>query len=88
MFLTAYPQLTVLTLECDISDVHKMVCFSTKAHALVVQNSFITYRTYKHFNETSYLNDLFHAPFHVGNIFDDANDSMWFCETLIRDVHL
>ena len=26
------------------------------------------------------------APFHVGNIFDDVDDSLWFCETLMRDV--
>ena len=72
--------------DCDLSDFHKMVCFATKAFGPTKQRSKISYRSYKHFNEDEYLNDLATAPFHVGHIFDDVNDSLWFSETLLRDV--
>ena len=63
-----------------------MICFSTKAYAPVKQKSMIKYRSFKHFDKCKYEEDLSLAPFHVGNIFDDIDDSMWFCESLMLNV--
>jgi len=76
----------VKCIDCGLSDVHNMVCFSTKMYAPVKQNTTITYRSYKHFDEELYKADLVCAPFHVGNIFDDINDSYWFCEKMLSDI--
>lgn len=46
----------------------------------------ILYRSYKHFNEDLYKAELNSAPFHVADIFDDVNDSLWFCQNLIEEI--
>ena len=46
----------------------------------------IYYKSYKHFDETSFKQDLEIAPFHVGDIFDDIDDTFWFNHTLIQYV--
>ena len=42
------------------------------------RNKTVIYRSYKHFDESRYLNDLSQAPFHVAEIFDTVDDSYWF----------
>ena len=58
----------------------------TTHHKHVQKPQNILYRSYKHFNDANFLFDLQSAPFHVVEIFDDADDMAWYTSTLIRDV--
>ena len=50
------------------------------------RNKTVIYRSYKHFDESRYLNDLSQAPFHVAEIFDMLDDSYWFYSKMLSDV--
>jgi hypothetical protein len=52
-----------------------MVVFATKLHVPIRKPRKIMYRRYKNFNENAYINDLALASFHVGEVFDDIDDS-------------
>ena len=43
-------------------------------------------RSYKHFNECDFTNDIASAPFHLAYIFDDVDDTAWFHASLIKDI--
>ena len=73
-------------IDVELSDFHNMVFWATKIYAPVKQERIVLYRSYKKFRESDYLHDLSLAPFHVSEIFDDVNDSYWFCEHLLKDV--
>ena len=45
----------------------------------------IQYRSYKHFDEL-FKDDIASAPYHVGDIFDDFDDTYWFNHMLIKNV--
>ena len=83
----------IKNVECvgtSLSDFHDMICFSTKTHQKRLCPKYIMYRSYKHFNDSEYLRDLDFAPFHVGEVFDDVDDSYWFASKLLEtviDVH-
>ena len=70
----------------NLSDFHRIVCFSTKFHVPIKRPHTITYRSYKHFEEEKYLNELSYVPFHVSEIFDNIDDSYWFCSELLKSV--
>ena len=70
---------------CIESDVHQMVCFSTKFNA-PRPASVITYRSYTNFNREQFLCDLASAPFHAAQVFDTVDDAYWFSESLLLDV--
>ena len=59
----------------QLSDFHRLVCWSTKLHAPLKINRMITYRSYKKFDEASFGYDMSIIPRHVGEIFDDVEDS-------------
>ena len=70
-------------IDTGLSDCHYMVCFSTKIHVPIRRNKSIVYRSYKHFNESEYVQDLSNAPFHVAEIhvaemFDCVDDAYGF----------
>ena len=46
----------------------------------------VYYRSYKHFNEESYVRDLNSATFMVCNIFDDPDDRAWCFTKVLSDV--
>ncbi len=46
----------------------------------------ISYRTYKNFKKSDFLNELKNTPFHVTNIFDDPDDQFWFHNKLLENV--
>ena len=46
----------------------------------------IYYRSYKHFDEESYVKDLHSAPFMVCDIFDDPDDKAWCFSKVLTDV--
>ena len=78
--------LRTLNSECNISDFHNMIGAATRRFAPSLKPQKIIHRSYKSFNDADFLFDLQCAPFHVMNIFDDADDMAWYTSTLISDV--
>ena len=77
----------VTCIESELSDCHKMICWATKIKVPISKiNKTIRYRSYKHFDEAKYKNDLYIAPFHVSEIFDNVDDSLWFCSKLLTNI--
>ena len=70
----------------QLSDFHRLVCWSTKLHAPLKINRMIAYRSYIKFDEASFSYDMSVIPHHVGEIFDDVEDSFWFIHKLSMDV--
>ena len=46
----------------------------------------VTYRSYKHFDESKFLSDLNQTPFHLCEVFDDINDAYWCYEHLLFSI--
>ena len=76
---------STLNVTTGISDFHNLIACSTKMHVPRNGNKYITYRSYKHFNQDSFKYDIDTAPFYVGNIFDGVDDIFWYNHTLIQD---
>ena len=75
-----------LNVNTGISDFHNLVAFSSKMHVPKTANRNIQYRSYKHFDDELFKHDIASAPYHVGDIFDDFDDTYWFSHTLIKNV--
>ena len=75
-----------VSIATGLSDFHHMVCTATKFQVPQLKATNITYRSYKHFNEELYINDLCSAPYHVGEIFENIDDSYWFFNTLTMSI--
>ena len=69
-----------------ISDFHNFVGAATKLGLPNFAPRVITYRSMKHFKDDEYVNDMQSAPFHVGEIFDDINDKMWYFDKLFNEI--
>ena len=78
--------LGILNSECNISDFHKIIGAATRRFAPSLKPQKIMYRSYKSFNDADFLFDLQCAPFHVMNIFDDADDMAWYTSALLSDI--
>ena len=76
----------VTCIESELSDCNKMICWATKQKVPIKVNKVIKYRSYKHFNEQKFQQDLNDAPFHVSEIFENIDDSYWFCNRLIVNI--
>lgn len=73
--------------ECiGVSDHHNIIVAATRMHAPKQSAKQITYRSYKNFNEEAYIKDLECTPFHVGEIFDDVEDQLWYHNKLLIEV--
>ena len=48
----------VTCIESELSDCHKMICWATKQKVPIKVNKVIKYRSYKHFNEQKFQQDL------------------------------
>ena len=72
--------------ECILSDFHNFVGAATKKHLPLSEPRRIIYRSYKHFDDDAFINDVSSAPFHVARIFDDVHDASWFTSSLLNDV--
>lgn len=46
----------------------------------------ISYRSFKHFNENSFVNDLKSTPWDIVKVFDDTNDSVEIWSSLFSDI--
>ena len=72
-----------------MSDFHNAICTVTKLLCPPVVPRRIYYRSYKHFNEESYVSyvrDLHSAPFTLCDIFNDPDDKAWCFTKLLSDV--
>ena len=69
-----------LNINTGISDFHNSIAYSKNMHVSRNESRLICYRSYKHFDEASFKQDLDVAPFYVGNAFDDVDDI--FCLTM------
>ena len=76
----------VTCIDCELSDCHKMVCWATKMKAPGKINKVIQYRSYKNFDESKFKQELASVPFHVSEIFDNTDDSYWFCHKLLVNI--
>ena len=76
----------IACLDVGLSDFHDLILFSTKQHVPKRTTRFITYRSYKKFDEKSYENDLQQIPFHGAEIFDDVDDMYFVYHKLMSDI--
>ena len=75
-----------LNASFGLSDHHDIIGTATPRLAPEQQPRKIFYRSYKHFNEIDFTNDIAVASFHVAYIFGDVDDTAWFHAALIKDV--
>ena len=75
-----------VNLSIGISDFHNYVSAALKLFCPSDEPRVVHYRSFKKFNDESYINDLKTAPFHVSQIFDDVDDELWFHNTLLLQV--
>ena len=73
-------------LRNSISDFHNLVGCCTKLYVPQADKGDVVYRSFKHFNELQYKQDMMYIPFHVSDIFDDFDDQFWFNSKLISNV--
>ena len=71
---------------CFLSDFHNVICTVTKLLCPPIVPRRIYYRSYKHFDEESYVRDLYSAPFVICDIFDDPDDKAWCFTKVLSDV--
>ena len=73
-----------LNVNTGISDFHNLIAFSYKMHVPITGDRNIQYRSYKHFDNELFKDDIASAPFHVGDIFDGFDDTYWFNHMLLK----
>ena len=90
VILTSYRKRLAGTLNVDtaISDFHNLIAFSSKMHVPKTGDRNIQYRSYKHFGDELFKDDIASAPYHVGDIFDDFDDTYWFNHLLIKTISI
>ena len=77
---------STVNLNTGVSDFHHLVGFATKITVPKTGNAFVTYRSYKKFNEAEFRQDFANVPYQVSEIFDDIEDKYWFYETLTNEI--
>ena len=78
--------LTSGSFNTGLSDFHHLIYGILRTGFPRAAPRTVYYRSYKNFNSESYKNDLDQAPFHVMEIFDDIDDSVWYFDTLQKDI--
>ena len=77
---------SVVNYDCGLSDFHNCIAVSTKLTCPKRPTQVKYYRSYKHFDESSFLRDISYIPFQVMDIFSDINDSYWAFDVLIKEI--
>ena len=75
-----------LNTSCSLSDFHNFTCVATKLHKCYTSPKTIFYRSYKKFDDESFINDVKNIPFSVCDIFDDEDDRLWSFSKLLSGV--
>ena len=73
-------------LECEASDGHSLISVVLREHLPRRLPKEVTYRSFKEFNEETYLRDLSQVPFCVAEVFDDPSDALWAMDLLHREI--
>ena len=77
---------STICVDTGLSDYHFLVCTATKIQLSTLAPIIFKYRSYKHFNNDLFLEELSKIPYHVTEIFDDVNDSYWLWHQLTMQV--
>ena len=75
-----------LNTRCSLSDFHNFTCVATKLHTPHTSPKTIHYRSYKKFNDDTFINDVQNIPFSVCDVFDDVDDRVWSFNRLFSDI--
>ncbi len=77
---------STVSVDTEMSDFHNIVCTSTKFHVPQHKSTSFHYRSYKHFDQNSFVNDISFIPYHVVEIFDDIDDCYWLWNELTMQI--
>ena len=88
IIITSRPKSIVKTMNIPlgISDFHNFIGGSIKIPRPNDERKLITYRSFKHFNDKAYQDELEIAPFHVSQTFEDVDDQLWFHNKLLLEI--
>ena len=76
----------VLNCNCPVSDFHNFIGAATRRFASIRKPRHIFYRSYKNFDDTDFCKTVLSSPFHVGEIFHELDDMVWFTSKLLSDI--
>ena len=76
-----------LNTACSLSDFHNFTCVATKLHKCYMSPKTIFYRSYKKFDDESFINGVKNIPFSVCNICDDEDDRLWSFSKLLSNCY-
>ena len=77
---------STVSVDTGMSDFHSLVCTSTKLHVSKLQSNTFKYRSYKHFDNDKYVQDISCIPYIVTEVFDDPDDCYWAWNKLTMEV--
>ena len=66
-----------LNVICSLSDFHNVTCVASKLHKSYASPKTLFYRSYRKFDDETFINDVKYIPFSVCDIFDDHDDRLW-----------
>ena len=69
-----------------LSDSHNMVYVVMKIRVDRLPARTVTYRSYKHFNEDMYPEDISRIPASICEVFDDPSDNYWMLQPMINEI--
>ena len=69
-----------------VSDFHNIITFSARITLPCRQQGKIVYRSYKHFDQSRFRNDVSNASYHVGENVYDIDDKYDYMEALFQDI--
>ena len=76
----------VLNFNCWLSDYHNLIATCTRIDMPKSKKQVITYRSYKHFNDDAFKEDIKRIPLSVPEVFDDVSDRHWAYNQLVMSV--
>lgn len=76
----------VINFNCGLSDYHNFVVTCSKIEVLKPKSGPVTYRSYKHFNEDAFKDDIGRLPLSILETFDDVSDRQWAYNQLVMPV--
>ena len=76
----------VFNADLGLSDFHNCIGVASKVFAPSHRKRKIIYRRMKNFSQHEFVDDVNQCPFHVADIFDDVEDSVWSKEKLFTST--
>ena len=66
--------------------ISNLLAVASKQHKAVSKRERITYKSFKRFDDAAFKRNVYQAPFHVANIFDNFDDQCWFSNSLLNPI--